>query len=105
MARTFPPLPALRVILAFLSLLLGSAAANAAPVDRISRPVDARNTRAIRGNLHRLAQPRFDRGAVDPGMQMQDVTILFGPRPISRPSSTVSWPISRIHPRRSFTSG
>jgi len=68
---------------AFMSLLwLGSGSAvRAAPVDRISRPVDARNTRAIAGSIHRLAQPQFDQGAADASMQMNDVTIVFRPSP------------------------
>jgi uncharacterized protein (TIGR03437 family) len=68
-------------------LLLGFASAlSAAPADRISRPVDARNSRAIPGNLHRLAQPRFDQGDADPGTPMHDVTIMFRPSPAQQAS-------------------
>jgi len=61
------------LLLGFVSIL------RAAPEDRISRAVDVRNTRSIPGNIHPSAQARFDQGAVDPGGQMHDVTILFQP--------------------------
>jgi len=51
----------------------------AAPEDRITRPLDSRVSRPVSGNLHRLAQRQFDQGRVDPGMQMHDVTIMFKP--------------------------
>ncbi len=58
-------------------LLIASAAAG--PRDRITSPVDSGRTRAISGNVHRLAQPQFDRGDADAGMQMNDVVVLFTP--------------------------
>jgi uncharacterized protein (TIGR03437 family) len=58
-----------------------TAVLTAAPPDRITRPVEARNTRVVPGNLHRLAQSQFDRGAVNSGMQIHDVTIMFQQSP------------------------
>ncbi|MGA2589531.1 MAG: protease pro-enzyme activation domain-containing protein [Bryobacteraceae bacterium] len=65
-----------------LTLLLAFATGSpAAPPDRITQPVDGRATRTIPGNLQPLAQPQFDRGAVDPGMQMNDMVLLVKPSP------------------------
>jgi uncharacterized protein (TIGR03437 family) len=47
--------------------------------DRISVAVDAGHRRIVTGALHRLAQPRFDQGAVDPSTPMNDVLIVFKP--------------------------
>src|SRR5664279_1100986 len=61
-------------------LVLGLAiSAAAAPPDRIRGAVDISRTRAITSNIHSLAQPRFDRGAVDPAMAMDRILILFKP--------------------------
>jgi len=49
----------------------------AAPRDRVIRPVDARATAVIPGNVHRLAQPRFDQGPVDAGMQMNYMVVFL----------------------------
>ncbi len=58
-------------------LLAGFAGSSVAAVpDRVARPVDAGQIRAVPGSLHRSAQPEFDRGAVDPGMRM-DYMLLF----------------------------
>lgn len=63
-----------------LALLAGLAAvALAAPPDRITRPVDGRVTRAIPGNVHPLAQARFDHGAVDPSMPINYVILVAKP--------------------------
>jgi len=51
----------------------------AAPPDRITRPLDASRIAAVAGQLHGLAQPQFDRGAVDPGMQMDYIVLLVKP--------------------------
>lgn len=53
--------------------------ASAAPADRIRSTVDARVTRRLQGNLHRLALPDADRGPVDPLMAMNDVVLTFLP--------------------------
>lgn len=62
---------------AFL-LLLTSATWAAAP-DRIQGAVDASHSHAIAGNVHPLAQPRFDRGPVDPGLRLEHVVLLMKP--------------------------
>ena len=81
MARSFLKFSRLSLAFNLISfLLLGFVSIlRAAPEDRISRAVDVRDTRSIPGNIHPSAQARFDQGAVDPGMQMHDVTILFQP--------------------------
>lgn len=71
-------LPAFRLI--SVLLLLGFVSAlTAAPEDRVTLPVNTADTRIIPGNLSKRADARFDQGAVDPGMQLNDVTILFKP--------------------------
>jgi uncharacterized protein (TIGR03437 family) len=63
---------------AILFLSFANSAAAAVP-DRIRGPVDTGRTRAVPFNIHPLAQPRFDRGAVDPAMPMDYILILFKP--------------------------
>jgi len=69
------PIPSLGIPV----LLAFACAAAAAPPDRITRPVDGRQMRAVRGSLHHLAQARFDQGAVDPAMPMEYMMVLFQP--------------------------
>src|SRR5580704_15567895 len=45
-------------------------AAQAQPENRITRAVNNGNTIRLRGNVHPLARPEFDRGAVPPNLQM-----------------------------------
>ncbi len=67
-------------IIPALALLAGFAASGAAASpDRITRAVDGRVTRAIPGNVHPLAQARFDQGAVDPAMPLNYVTLVIKP--------------------------
>ena len=70
-------------------VLLLPLAAAAAP-DRITRTVDAGRTRTVAGARHRLAQPQFDRGAVDPAMEMNYLTLLV------RPSATQQAEMERL---------
>ncbi|HVV46613.1 MAG TPA: S53 family peptidase, partial [Bryobacteraceae bacterium] len=51
----------------------------AAPVNRILRPLNGAQTRTVRGNVHPLARPQFDRGLVAPGTPMKHVMLLFKP--------------------------
>src|SRR5437879_8277995 len=51
----------------------------AAQPDRITSAVDSRRPHTLPGSVHRLAQAQFDRGAVDPGMQLDHVQLLFSP--------------------------
>jgi len=59
-------------------LILSAAALSAQP-NRITGRVDASRTRALQGSLHHLAQPQFDRGAVDPAMPMRYMMLLVKP--------------------------
>ncbi len=49
----------------------------AAPQNRITKPVDVQRTRTLSGNVHRLAQPQYDQGAVDPAMPMNDLVLMM----------------------------
>jgi uncharacterized protein (TIGR03437 family) len=60
-------------------LLVLCALASAAPPDRIAGPVDIRQIAPIRGSVHRMAQPQFDRGAVDPAFPMNHVVLFVKP--------------------------
>ena len=59
--------------------LFTAAVAVAAPADRVTGPVDARRVRVAPGNLHRLASPQFDQGAVDPAMPMSYILLMTKP--------------------------
>src|SRR5215467_2517287 len=50
-----------------------------APADRITLPVNASQSRVVRGNLHRFAQPQFDQGPVDASTPFDFVTLMFRP--------------------------
>ena len=52
---------------------------SAAPADRIGGPVDVHQTVPLRGSVHRLAQPRFDRGAVAPAFAMNHMMLFVRP--------------------------
>src|ERR1017187_4017901 len=63
-----------------LILLMGFATVMmAAPPNRVTRPVDAGRTRTIAGNLHRQAQPQYDRGEVDQAMHMDYMLLVVKP--------------------------
>ena len=49
----------------------------AAQPDRITAPIDARRTVVLRGNVHALAQPRFDQGPVEPAFRLGSVTLVL----------------------------
>ena len=61
------------------ALLISSFPALAAPPSRITRPLDPNRTAIVGGHVHRLAQPAFDRGAVDPGKQLNYMVMLVKP--------------------------
>src|SRR5438270_14023652 len=65
-----------RSIIAFL--LFAAICAAAAP-NRISRPIDNRQTRVLTGGVHRLAQAQFDKGAVDAGTALPHIVLLVKP--------------------------
>jgi uncharacterized protein (TIGR03437 family) len=67
-------------ITAFLFLLLGVVGCLAADTpDRVAGPVDAGRTVAIRGNVHHLAQAKYDQGAADPQTPLNDMVFLVKP--------------------------
>src|ERR1019366_8287047 len=45
--------------------------------DRITAPIDARRTVVLKGNVHPLAQPRFDQGTAEPGFRVGYVTLML----------------------------
>lgn len=64
----------------FIAILLCSSfvAGSSAQVTRqavITRTVDPANTVRLQGTMHPLVQPRFDIGAVDPGLRMERVIV------------------------------
>jgi uncharacterized protein (TIGR03437 family) len=67
-------------LLSILILSLGFVDASAAAVpDRVTRPVDVNQTRALSGNVQSLAQPQFDRGPVDPALRMDWMMLVVQP--------------------------
>jgi uncharacterized protein (TIGR03437 family) len=67
------------VLIAFTASLNFIASLSAAPADRITTPVDPGRVQALRGNVHVLAEPRYDAGAVDPTTPLNDVVIMMQP--------------------------
>jgi hypothetical protein len=63
------------------AILLFSAVAVAAAPDRITGPIDPSGTTVLRGQVHRLAQPQFDQGPADPGLEIPYVTVFLQPSP------------------------
>jgi subtilase family serine protease len=57
--------------------LLASTLCFAAQSDRITAPIDSSQMVALTGNVHGLAQPRFDLGRTDGGNLMRGVTLAF----------------------------
>ena len=53
----------------------------AAQPDRIIRAVNSSQSRQVKGNLHPLARPQYDRGPIDPSVKMDHVLLLFKPSP------------------------
>lgn len=62
--------------MAFLAAL---ACLSAMAADRIVDRVDPSRTVTVKGQIHPLAQPRFDRGAADPSMELSYATVLLKP--------------------------
>src|SRR5450631_544177 len=48
-----------------------------APQNRIVQAIDQSQMTALRGNIHPLARSEYDQGRVNPGMQLQGVSIAF----------------------------
>jgi len=66
--------PALLIILSFFS-----GASYAATPDRIKAEINSGQMVKLKGNVHGLAQPRFDLGRADSSKMMHDVTLAFRP--------------------------
>src|SRR5258706_10162851 len=47
--------------------------------NRVTRPINTRQTRAVSGNVHGFAQVRLDQGAVDPDLPLDYVVLLIKP--------------------------
>ncbi|MGA3188696.1 MAG: protease pro-enzyme activation domain-containing protein [Bryobacteraceae bacterium] len=67
------------IIASFFVLSFSAAFLTAAPPNRITRPLDASRTAVVPGRAPRLAQAKFDRGAVDPAKQLHDMVLLVKP--------------------------
>ena len=63
----------------FVLPLLASTLCFGAQADRITGPVDSSQMVALSGNVHGLAQPRFDLGRTDGGKLIDGVTLAFRP--------------------------
>jgi uncharacterized protein (TIGR03437 family) len=63
----------------FAALLFSAALLMAAPPSRITRPLNTSRTSVISGHVHRLAQPQFDRGAVDPAKKLSYMVLMVKP--------------------------
>jgi uncharacterized protein (TIGR03437 family) len=62
-----------------LPIFLAVSIAAAAAPSRITRTVDTARTRGVAGSVHRLAQSRYDVGAVDPQTALNDMILLIKP--------------------------
>jgi subtilase family serine protease len=64
-----------------LTVLLAGLFASILPAqqDRITSAIDARHSVAVRGSVPRQAQPKFDRGAVEPGFRLGNITLMLRP--------------------------
>ncbi|MGB7602479.1 MAG: S53 family peptidase, partial [Candidatus Sulfotelmatobacter sp.] len=65
----------------FLLPLLASSLCFAAQPDRITGPIDSSQMVALKGNVHRLAQPQYDQGLVEDSLQFGYVTLVMAPTP------------------------
>jgi pro-kumamolisin-like protein/Big-like domain-containing protein len=63
----------------FLLPLLASTLCFAAQPDRITGAIDSSQMVDVRGNVHGLAQARFDLGRTDGGQQLHGITLVFHP--------------------------
>src|ERR1700690_2614483 len=68
----------------FLSLFISISQrlhAQALPADRVTAPVDDRNTVLRPGNRHPLARPEYDAGVVSPEHRMERMVLVLQPDP------------------------
>jgi subtilase family serine protease len=71
------PVPSCLVVCLLLSVTAAVSHSQTAPPDRILETIDQGQMTALPGNVHPWARAQFDQGRVDPGMEMQGVTISF----------------------------
>jgi uncharacterized protein (TIGR03437 family) len=45
--------------------------------ERITTPIDVHRTVVLKGNVHPMAQPRFDQGAVEPAFRLSYITLVL----------------------------
>ena len=64
--------PAVLFVCSFASVL-------PAQQDRITAAIDTRHSVAIGGTVPALAQPKYDRGAVEPGFRLSNITLMLRP--------------------------
>ncbi len=55
------------------------AAVSLAQIDRIGARIDARRSVLVKGTVPAMAQPAYDRGAVDSGFRLRNITLMLGP--------------------------
>ncbi|MGO9257542.1 MAG: protease pro-enzyme activation domain-containing protein [Bryobacteraceae bacterium] len=67
--------PSVRAVL----LVCLFAAVLPAQQDRITAPIDARNPVVLRGTVPPQAQPKYDRGAVNPDFRLGNITLMLRP--------------------------
>jgi Pro-kumamolisin, activation domain len=58
---------------------LGTAAQRSVPLPRITTSIDEAQPSPVKGDLHPLARPQNDRGAADPSLKIQRITMAFQP--------------------------
>ena len=63
----------------FFLPLLASSLCFAAQPDRITAPIDSSQHVLLKGDVHGLAQPRFDLGRTDGGQMIHGLTLVFHP--------------------------
>jgi len=63
----------------FLLPLLASSLCFAAQPDRITAPIDSSQRVPLKGNIHGMAQARFDLGRTDSGQMIHGLTLVFHP--------------------------
>jgi subtilase family serine protease len=65
------------MLASMLLSLLSSPLTGQTQASRISQPIDSRRMTPLRGNVHPMARPEFDQGALDPSHPLSRVTIFF----------------------------
>ncbi|MGB9067755.1 MAG: Ig-like domain repeat protein [Candidatus Acidiferrales bacterium] len=75
---SFAALALLAIVTSFAtSLVSGQAQAQTLPASRITQPIDDNVRVTLKGNVHPLAQPRFDQGAVPDSFPVQRALLIL----------------------------